>query len=238
MQSKILVIVPTFNEAKNISILIKKLFALGQNLSILVVDDNSPDGTAQIVKRLKNDQEKLSLIVRKEKMGLAGAYKQGFDFAVLHGYDLVIQMDADLSHDPNTITDMIKLLEFNDMVIGSRYIRGGGVLNWPVGRKLLSSFANIWAKFMLGLKIKDLTSGFKCIKTELLKKIDYSSIPSQGYAFQIEMAFRMVRKGFKVIEYPIIFKGRMFEQSKLSRNIIKEAIRRIFELRRYKFRKS
>jgi dolichol-phosphate mannosyltransferase len=230
MPKRILIIIPTYNEAKNIRLLLKQIFPLEEELSVLIVDDNSPDGTSSLVQQLQAQYPRLFLITRPEKRGLAGAYKHGFDYALEQGYDIVIQMDADLSHSPQAIPIMIGLLDKYDMVIASRYVKGGGVADWSLNRKLLSRCANMFSKFMLRSKINDLTSGFKGIKQAVLGKINYSSIPSEGYAFQIELAFRGERAGFLIIEHPIIFQGRAHDQSKMSKQIVVEAFRRVLVL--------
>jgi len=226
----IIVIIPTYNEVGNVTFLIEDIFSLGLNLSILVVDDNSPDGTSQQVEMLQKQYGNLFLIKRPCRRGLGSAYVEGFNYALSKGYDLVIQMDADLSHDFRCIPEMIKLLSDCSLVLGSRYIKGGGVSNWPFTRILLSRSANIFSRILLGVPINDLTSGFKCIKHDVLEKIDINSIVSKGYAFQIEMVYRAYLKGFKIIEYPIIFKGRRHEKSKMSLEIIIEAFFRVIIL--------
>lgn len=227
MIDKIIIIIPTYNEVKNISLLLEKLFSLGLNLSILIVDDNSPDGTSKIVTKLQSKYPQLNLITRASRLGLGSAYIEGFNYALKRGFDIIIQMDADLSHSTNYIPDMISLLKEYDLVVGSRYIKDGGVLEWPSPRTLLSKGGNIFSKILLRVSINDLTSGFKCLRKTVLKKIDFNTISSKGYAFQIEMVFRALIKNFKVVEYPIIFQGRKHEESKMSLGIVLEAIFRV-----------
>lgn len=227
---KIAVVIPTYNEAKNIDILISKLMEVHPSLSIIIVDDNSPDGTAGIVKRLQNIYKNLYLVVRDKKRGLGGAYIEGFKYSLRKGYDVIIQMDADLSHLPSYIPEMLNLLREYDLVIGSRYTKKGGVLNWSLSRILLSRAANGFAKILLCLPINDSTSGFKAVRKTVLENIDFITITSRGYAFQIEMVFRAFLKNFKIIEYPIIFQGRRNEKSKMSLGVIVEAFLKVILL--------
>lgn len=220
----IIVIIPTYNEAKNIALLTKELFSLNMDFSILIVDDNSPDGTSRIVEKLQDIYPNLHIITRKMKMGLGSAYVEGFNFALRNGYKIIVQMDADLSHSPNYIIGMIRVLANSDLVVGSRYFRNAGVVNWPLGRILLSKSANVISKVFLSMPINDLTSGFKCMRREVLEAIDYPSVTTRGYVFQIELVYRAFLKGFKIIEYPIIFKGRKDDKSKMNIGIIFEAI--------------
>lgn len=225
-----IIIIPTYNEAGNIRIIIDNIFALSPNYSILIIDDNSPDNTSVKVKQLQNRYPKLYLINRHKKLGLGSAYIEGFKYALDKEYEIIIQMDADLSHGPEYILDMVNLLDVNDLVVGSRYFKNGGVSNWPLGRVFLSKGANIFAKKMLGVFINDLTSGFKCMKLKVLKNIDFKSIECKGYAFQIEMVYKVFLNGFRICEYPIIFKGRRYEESKLTASIALEAFIRIIQL--------
>lgn len=230
MNKKILIIAPTYNEIGNINVLVEKLFSLDIDIHFLVIDDNSPDGTASRVKEIQKKFSKLHLIVRKSRMGMGSAYVEGFKYALNRGYDVIIQMDADLSHDFQCIPEMINLLSDYSLVLGSRYIKGGGVSDWPFTRILLSRSANIFSRILLGVPINDLTSGFKCIKRSVLEKIDINSIVSKGYAFQIEMVYRIFVNGFNIVEYPIIFRGRRREKSKMSLEIIIEAFFRVIVL--------
>lgn len=233
-EQKILVIIPTYNEAANIALLIKGIFSLDIPLSVLVVDDNSPDGTSEKVKATQELYSNLFLITRAQKSGLAGAYKEGFRYALRQGYLTIVQMDADLSHAPESMPAMLNGLDGCDMVIGSRYVKGGKILNWPFKRKLLSRAGNMFSMFMLGVTTKDLTGGFKCFKSSVLDKINFNAISSKGYAFQIEFTLRAIRTGIKVIEHPIVFKGRLHEHSKISEHIVKEAFLRVLLLGLYK----
>lgn len=224
---KIAVVIPTYDEVNSIAIIIEKIFSLGDNFFVLVVDDNSPDGTSRVVKDLQRKYPALDLIIRKERLGLGNAYKDGFRYILERKYDVIVQIDADLSHPTSCIMPMISLLDKYDLIIGSRYIKGGGIHNWPLGRIILSRLGNIFAKFMLGLPARDLTSGFKCIKRSVLEKIDCNAMSSQGYFFQIELTFRSFLKGINIAEYPIIFQGRSKGKSKLSLYIFFESFLKV-----------
>ncbi|MBU1869172.1 MAG: polyprenol monophosphomannose synthase [Candidatus Omnitrophica bacterium] len=227
LEGKIIIIIPTFNEAENIPVLIKEVFSLDLNYSLLVIDDNSPDGTSQIVRKMQEIFPLLFLVTRKEKLGLGSAYVDGFKYALEKGYNIIVQMDADLSHDPECLPAMLDLLKNSDLVIGSRYVKRGGVCNWVLGRSVMSRAGNIFAKTMLGFSINDSTSGFKVVKRKVLEAIDFKTLTSRGYSFQIEMVYRAFLKGFKIIEYPIIFRGRKNERSKMSLGIFIEAFFRV-----------
>ncbi len=228
---KAIVIIPTFNEKQNVSLVIKGLKELDSRISILVVDDNSPDGTPEEVRRLQRQFPQIYLIVRDKKRGLGTAYVEGFKFALKEGYQIIIQMDADLSHDISYLPEMLRLLEEYDLVIGSRYIKGVRVHNWPFKRLLLSKFANIYVRWVTGLPLEDSTSGYKCMKRKVLENIDIDSINSQGYAFQIEMVYQAYIKGFRISEYPIMFKEREGGFSKMTHKIVWEAFWKVWELR-------
>lgn len=227
---KILVIIPTYNEAENISILLKRLFSLQLSLSVLIIDDGSPDGTYDKVRRLQDNYPDLYLIRREKKSGLGSAYRLGYRYAVEKNYTVLVQMDADLSHDPFCIPAMVNLLSEYDMVIGSRYVQGGGVLKWPWHRVLSSRLSNIFIRSLLGIPVHDLTSGFKCFKKDVLENIDFSATSSKGYAFQIEITFLTFLKGFKMVEYPILFQERVRGESKMSLAIAIEAFMRVLFL--------
>lgn len=228
------VIIPTYNEIENIEAIIRAVFSLKTPFDVLIVDDNSPDGTQKIVADLQNEfSGKLHLEVRAQKSGLGTAYVHGFKWALQKNYPFIFEMDADFSHNPN---DLEKLhaacnTEDADMVIGSRYVRGVNVVNWPLSRVLLSYFASIYVKFITGMKVHDSTAGFICYKRKVLESINLNKIKFVGYAFQIEMKYRAYVKGFKVVEVPIIFTDRTKGQSKMSGGIIKEAIFGVISLR-------
>jgi len=221
---KALVISPTYNEKNNIAELISLISKIKYSLDILIIDDNSPDGTADIVKKIKKKNDNIYIIERKYKMGLGTAYCAGFQWAIEREYDIIIQMDADLSHNPSDIPRLIDETNKHDLIIGSRYIKGVNVVNWPIRRLLLSYFANTYARLFIGLKINDLTGGYKCFKREVLCAIELENIKSQGYSFQIEINFLAWIKGFKIKEIPIVFTDRTIGESKMNRGIVIEAI--------------
>ncbi len=220
---KVLVVIPTYNERENIEKIIKEVLRQSPDIHVLVVDDNSPDGTWEVVEKIKKKEKRVDLIKRPEKMGLGTAYVEGFKYALKNGYDVVFEMDADFSHDPNDIPRILQELNGYDMVIGSRYCNGVSVVNWPMSRLLLSYFANLFARKVTGVPIRDLTSGFKAIRRRVLEKLNLSEIRSDGYGFQIEIHVRAYRKGFKIKEIPIIFVDRRSGHSKMSRRIVWEA---------------
>jgi dolichol-phosphate mannosyltransferase len=225
------IVVPTYNEMQNIGSLISSLLEAGPDVGILVVDDNSPDGTAAYVEGVGATNPRVVLLKRAEKLGLGSAYITGFKSALKMGARYVIQMDADFSHDPRYITALLEAIDGNDLVIGSRYVRGVNVVNWPIDRLLLSFFANVYTRIITGMPIHDATSGFKCFKREVLESIDLDAIISDGYCFQIEMTFRSWRKGFRIAEIPIVFIDRHSGTSKMSKHIIWEAIWKVWWFR-------
>ena len=228
---KSLIIVPTYNELENIRRLLPELMALDPDIRVLVVDDNSPDGTGKLADEMAAENERISVLHRPEKQGLGSAYVAGFRYAVQQDVDCVFEMDADFSHDPAMIPRFIEEIASCDVVIGSRYISGINVVNWPMSRLLLSYFANIYTRVVTGMTIRDTTSGFKCFRREVLERIDLDRVRSDGYAFQIEMNFRCWRKGYRVREIPIIFVDRRSGTSKLSRGVINEAVWIVWWLR-------
>lgn len=228
---KILIVTPTYNEKKNISNLIEAIHTVDHSYDILVVDDNSPDGTGEVVKSLRKRYSNLFLETRPGKSGLGKAYIHGFKWALEQSYDIIVQMDADMSHDPTDIPAMINLLKENDLVIGSRYIRGVSVVHWPIRRLILSYGANVYTRIVTGMPLKDGTGGYKVWKKEVLETIDLDGVNAEGYSFQIEMNFRTWLKKFKIIEYPIIFIDRTIGESKMSRSIIYEAVLMVWRLR-------
>jgi len=226
-----LIIIPTYNERDNIQKLIPLLMELDLSLSILVVDDNSPDGTGKLVNDMSEQNDRIQVLHRPGKLGLGSAYIAGFKHAIQQDVDCIFEMDADFSHDPDMISEFLEKLETCDVVIGSRYISGINVVNWPMSRLLLSYIANFYTRIITGMSIQDATSGFKCFKREVLELIDLDRVRSDGYAFQIEMNFRCWRKGFRICEIPIIFVDRHSGTSKMSRRIIYEAIWIVWWLR-------
>lgn len=228
---KALVIIPTYNEIHNIKELIPTILNKYPEIHILIVDDNSPDGTADYVKELSEKNPRVFLIKRSGKMGLGTAYVEGFKFMLKNNYDCAIQMDADFSHDPNEIKNFLKEISNYDFVIGSRYIYGVRVINWPIRRLLLSYFANLYTRVITGMPIKDGTGGFKCFKRNVLESLDLDKIRSNGYSFQIEMNYKAFKKGFKYKEIPITFTDRVQGSSKMSKKIVREAIFMVWKLR-------
>lgn len=228
---KTLVIIPTYNEKENIHKIIPLVLEQDQDIEVLVVDDNSPDGTGKLVEEIQSSNPRIKLIRREKKSGLGTAYLAGFKYALENGYNYIFEMDSDFSHDPSYIPDFLKAIEDSDLVLGSRYIKGVNVVNWPITRLLLSFYANVYARWVTGLPVKDSTGGFKCFKSEVLEKIGLDNIHSNGYAFQIEMSFRAWRKGFRIKEIPIIFVDRRAGESKMSKKIVREAIWMVWKLR-------
>jgi len=235
MLHKALVIIPTYNEKENITGIIDRVFQLESPFNILVVDDNSPDGTAKIVESLKEKYpQRLFLLNRTEKEGLGKAYIAGFKWALQHSYDYIFEMDADFSHPPEKLVDLLETLERNeaDISIGSRYLKGRiNVVNWDLKRILLSYFASIYVRLITGMPIKDTTAGFVGYKKEVLQSFDFDKIEFVGYAFQIEMKYKAWKKGFKIKEIPIIFTDRVQGKSKMHGGIISEAVWGVLKLR-------
>ena len=226
-----LVVVPTYDEADNVPRLIPAILSQAPFIDILIVDDGSPDGTANLVKEMQKGSNRVHLLERAGKMGLGTAYVEGFKFAIKNRYDLIFEMDADFSHDPAEITNFLKTSETADLVIGSRYTNGVRVLNWPIKRLLLSYFANVYTRFMIGLPLHDATGGFKCYHRAVLEAINLDRIRSNGYAFQIEMSYKAWKKGFRLVEIPIVFHDRRSGFSKMSRSIVYEALFMLWKLR-------
>ncbi|MDD2654225.1 MAG: polyprenol monophosphomannose synthase [Candidatus Omnitrophica bacterium] len=228
---KVMVLIPTYNEKDSIENIIFQIFNHNPGFFVTVIDDNSSDGTGQLVDRLKETFKNLYIIHRNGKLGLGTAYIEGFKYAISQGMDFVIQMDADFSHDPKYLADMLKETEYSDVVIGSRYVNGVRVDNWPFRRLLLSKIANIYVRMVTGIPIEDATSGFKCIKTQAIRSLDLDKIISNGYAFQVEVVFKLFRKGFKIKEFPIVFYEREQGRSKMSRKIVFEAVWKVLWLK-------
>jgi len=228
---KTLIISPTYNEHKNIATLVEYLFKIDPDYHLLIVDDSSPDGTGDIVRELQKKYPNLYLEVRAKKDGLGRAYIHGFHWALSRDYDAIVQMDADMSHDPMEIPAMLALLNNHDLVIGSRYIHGVSVVNWPIRRLVMSYGANLYSRIATGMPIKDATGGYKAWSRKVLASIDLDNVKSSGYSFQIEMNFRAWIKGYSLKEHSIIFIDRTIGESKMSRSIMFEAVWMVWRLR-------
>jgi dolichol-phosphate mannosyltransferase len=229
---KALVVIPTFNEAVNLPQLVPQVLAQDPRIEVLVVDDNSPDGTGALADEMRGANPRVHTIHREGKLGLGTAYITGFKWALERSYDYMFEMDADFSHDPRHLPEFLTAIQDADVVLGSRYLHGKvTVVNWPMSRLMLSYLANIYARWFTGLRIWDLTGGFKCFRRRVLEGIDLSQVVSNGYAFQIEMSVRAWRKGFKLREIPIVFVDRTEGQSKMNRAIVREAVLKVPRLR-------
>jgi dolichol-phosphate mannosyltransferase len=226
-----LVVTPTYDEADNVEKFISQVLTQGSDIEILIVDDNSPDRTWEIVERLKSTNPRIHLIRRSGKMGLGTAYVEGFRYAIANQFDYIFEMDADFSHNPEEIPRFLKKMETCDVTIGSRYTNGVRVVNWPIRRLILSYTANLYTRIVTGMPIHDATGGFKCFKRCVLEAINLDRVHSNGYAFQIEMNFKSWSKGFKVCEHPIIFVDRQSGVSKMSRKIVYEAVFMVWKLK-------
>lgn len=232
MSERALVIVPTYNERENVTRIIERVLAIDPRLEVLVVDDASPDGTAEAVAVVAAANPRVHLIRRGAKLGLGTAYIAGFRWALQRDYEYVFEMDADFSHDPGFLPAFLEAAGDADLVIGSRYLDGrANVVNWPMTRLLMSYFANVYARAVTGLPVWDTTGGFKCFRRKVLEAIDLSVVKSNGYAFQIEMTFRAWKLGFRIVEIPIVFSDRMEGTSKMSRHIVREAVWMVWRLR-------
>jgi dolichol-phosphate mannosyltransferase len=226
-----LVVVPTYNEAQNLPLIVPQILAQNPRLDVLIVDDNSPDGTGQLADEMAAADERIHILHRPGKGGLGKAYLAGFRWALERDYEFVFEMDADFSHDPKFLSEFLRAAEGADLVIGSRYKTGVNVINWPISRLLLSLGANQYARWITGLPIMDSTGGFKCFRRRVLQAIDFDRVRSNGYAFQIEMSFRAWKKGFRLVEIPIVFTDRVEGQSKMNKRIVREAIWMVWWLR-------
>lgn len=229
-----IVIIPTFNEAHNIGRMIDQVLSLDINIDVLVIDDGSPDGTAEIVKsKMNENRDRIFLVEREGKQGLGTAYVKGFKFALNEGYHFICEMDADFSHNPEDLPRLIETVKSGeaDVAVGSRYSQGISIVNWPLSRLILSYCANLYARMITGIPIKDTTAGFKCIRRDVLEALDLDRISSNGYAFQIEIHFRAWKAGFKLKEVSIIFREREEGVSKMSKSIVREAVWRVWSLK-------
>ena len=237
-----IVIIPTYNEKENIEAIIRAVTSLEKGFDVLVIDDGSPDGTAQIVKNLMSSelQDRLFLIERSGKLGLGTAYIRGFKWAIEEQYDYIFEIDADFSHNPNDLPRLYAacLDEGNDVAVGSRYVTGVNVVNWPIGRVLMSYYASAYVRTVLGISLRDTTAGFVCYKRQVLETIDLDNIRFKGYAFQIEMKYSSIRLGFKVKEVPVVFVNRELGTSKMSGGIFSEALFGVIKLRMSKIKRK
>ena len=232
------VVIPTYNEARNIGPILRQVMALEGGLSVLVVDDGSPDGTAEGVRAVMEQfPERVGLIERDGKQGLGTAYLAGFRQVLAEGFEYICEMDADFSHDPNDLALLIEACRNGaDLAIGSRYKGGVRVVDWPLSRLILSYGAGVYTRIITRLPVRDVTAGFKCFRREVLEAIDFDSVKSNGYSFQIEMSYRAWKRGFKLVEVPIVFTERAEGQSKMNKSIVREAMRKVWELRWLDFR--
>ncbi len=232
MAERALVIIPTYNESENLPRIVPEVLAQDERLEVLVIDDNSPDGTGKLADEIAATDPRVHVVHREGKLGLGTAYLTGFRWALERDYEYVFEMDADHSHDPKHLTQFLDAAQDADLVLGSRYLEGRvTVVNWPMTRLLLSYSANIYAKVITGHRIYDATGGFKCFRRRVLEAIDLDAVHSNGYSFQIEMSFRAWRKGFRVVEIPIVFVDRIEGTSKMSGAIVREAIWMVWRLR-------
>lgn len=225
-----LVILPTYNEIENLPRIVPQILEVDPDLEVLVVDDDSPDGTGKEADRMAEENLRMSVIHRASKMGLGSAYITGFKYGIEKGFDYLFEMDADFSHDAKYLKDFLREIKEADLVIGSRYLQGVNVINWPMSRLLLSYFANVYTRIITGLPLRDATGGFKCYRREALEAIELDSVRSDGYSFQIEMSFKLWRKGFRLKEIPIIFYDRQQGESKMSKKIVREAVWMVWRL--------
>ena len=229
------VCLPTYNEAENVGPITSAILAAATGLDVLVIDDGSPDGTGRLADEIARRERRVKVLHRARKEGLGKAYLAGFAWALERGYGLVLEMDADFSHNPRYLPALLGKAAEADLVLGSRYVPGGGTVNWGLGRRLLSRGGSLYARTILGVKVRDLTGGFKCFRREVLEAIDLPSVECSGYAFQIELTFRALRSGFQVAEVPIVFEDRRVGQSKMSRRIVLEALRKVWVIRFSRF---
>lgn len=230
---KILIIIPTYNEGENVEKLLEEIYQVKDDLNILIVDDNSPDKTYEIIERLMDEKYKgkLFILKRSGKLGLGTAYIAGFKWALRREYDYIFEMDADFSHSPKYIPKFLKEIKTHDLVIGSRYVPGGGVVNWGIIRKFVSRGGSLYSRIILGAPIKDFTGGFKCFKRKTLENLNLDKIVSNGYSFQVELNYKVWLKGMKIKEIPIVFEDRTLGQSKMSKKIFLEAILKVLWMR-------
>lgn len=221
---KALVIIPTYNERNNVERLLQAVMGVDERIEVLIVDDNSPDGTGELADKIAASNPRVHVMHRKGKLGLGSAYRDGFRYALEYDYEIVFEMDADFSHDPRYLPDFLEAIKDNDLVLGSRYISGVNVVNWPMRRLMLSYGASYYTRAITGMPIKDPTGGFKCFRRRVLESLDLNRIQSDGYSFQIEVSFKVWRKKFRIKEIPIVFVDRHSGTSKMNRRIVFEAV--------------
>jgi dolichol-phosphate mannosyltransferase len=226
---------PTYDERENLAPIIAAIHAVVPAVDVLVVDDNSPDGTGRLADELAARDPRVKVLHRAAKQGLGRAYLAAFAWALEHGYELVLEMDADFSHDPRHLPALLAAARDADLVLGSRYVPGGGTVNWGLGRRIVSRGGSLYARTILGVGVRDLTGGFKCFRREVLEALELATVECSGYAFQIELTFRALRRGFRVVEVPIVFADRRVGHSKMSRRIVVEAMRKVWSMRFSRF---
>ena len=232
MAARVLIVTPTYNERENLETFVSRLHEAAPDVDVLVVDDSSPDGTGELADNLAARDPRIRVKHRAGKLGIGTAYIEGFEHALREGYDIVFEMDTDLSHDPRYVPDFLRAIDAGaDLVIGSRNVAGGGVEGWGVGRHILSKGGSLYSRSILGLHVRDLTSGYKAFTRQALLAIDLRSVRSEGYSFQIELTYRAIRRGFRVTEVPIVFVDRRAGESKMSRRIFAEAVAMVWKLR-------
>ena len=230
-----LICLPTYNERENLAAIVAAIHAAVADVDVLVIDDGSPDGTGLLADALAAEDPRVKVLHRARKEGLGRAYLAGFAWALERAYPLVLEMDADFSHDPGHLPALLEAARTADLVLGSRYVPGGGTVNWTLGRRLVSRGGSAYARAILGVSVRDLTGGFKCFRREVLEALDLASVECSGYAFQIELTYRALKKGFTVVEVPIVFADRRVGKSKMSRRIVLEAMRKVWTMRFSRF---
>ena len=225
-----IVCIPTYNERENLPSIVDELLRTAP-VDILVIDDNSPDGTGQVADLLAEREKRVHVLHRPQKQGLGRAYLAAFQWALERGYDVIFEMDADFSHQPRYVPEFLRAIEHNDLVLGSRYVEGGGTENWGLARRVLSRGGSVYARSILGVPVHDLTGGFKCFRREVLEAIDLQTVQTVGYAFQIELTYRAWKQGFRIKEIPIVFYERSLGRSKMDRRIVAEAVTKVWGIR-------
>jgi dolichol-phosphate mannosyltransferase len=228
---KTLIIIPTYNEVDNLRPLLEEIFAQVPEGDVLIIDDNSADGTGLLADEIHTEKSQVHVIHRPGKLGLGTAYIVGFRYALAHGYDAVFEIDADFSHNPRYLSAFLRAIEQADLVIGSRYVRGGYTPDWSPLRRLISGTGNIFARVLLGIPVRDCTAGFRCYRTHVLRNVGLDTIRSEGYAFQVELTYRVLKQGFRIVEIPIVFKDRRMGKSKMSHKIVIEALTYVLQTR-------